>query len=697
MKDNWVSYKNGNYTVALNTAHGTKIRYNDLDFFRADRPENMDIKITNRCTNPCGTKECPKNCEFCHENSGPNGKHSDALHSKFLETLPEWTECACLSGNTIAHGEFGCVELKDLKIGDKIYDSDYQLRTISNISISHKPCYRVKGDYGLNIICSADHPFMVNGKQVLAKDLIGKCLDQLEMVEDNNQEHSINLRPFITRRNENLVSSRGGKDFNDGTIRLRNSTPRVPADIKLTPELMWAYGLFVAEGSKKGYSLNYKEIEFASRIIAIWHETTGNYCRIYPHKEKNNVIVETRPASMNEDLFVKAMGCGKGAHNKNLSFLYSINNKELIRWALIGLIDGDGCFRTRFHGNRPCYSFSLKTVSKSLAYDFSFLLLKWFGIKCTVYHGWSPARKIEDRILAPGDYYKVDACGYDSCVKLFGNYYGELQRPLKLMTKKYSVVRSVTKVEDEPLYDITLDSGSHIFPVNGGWLTHNCGGGNVLEYPDLVPLLQKMKNLHLISNITVNQKHFMENLSFLRELVNQKLIYGLGISLTNPYEEGFIAVVKTFPNAVIHVINGVVTLAQLSALGCKDLKILILGYKEVRRGVAYKADVDHLVELRKNRLYASLPFIAEHNWFKTISFDNLAIEQLEPKRFLSDEFYQTHNLGDDGLMGEQTSASYYVDLVENVFARNSCDVNHRYPLENHTATECYQLLRDSKI
>ena len=229
------------------------------------------------------------------------------------------------------------------------------------------------------------------------------------------------------------------------------------------------------------------------------------------------------------------------------------------------------------------------------------------------------------------------------------------------------------------------------------WTECAYGGGNVLEYPDLVPLLRKSKNLHLISNITVNQKHFMENLSFLRELVNQKLIYGLGISLTDPYQEGFIAAVKTFPNAVIHVINGVVTLAQLSALGCKDLKILILGYKEVRRGVAYKADVDHLVGLRKNRLYASLPFIAEHNWFKTISFDNLALEQLEPNRFLSDEFYATHNLGDDGLMGEQTSASYYVDLVENVFARNSCDVNHRYPLENHTATECYQLLRDNKI
>ena len=229
------------------------------------------------------------------------------------------------------------------------------------------------------------------------------------------------------------------------------------------------------------------------------------------------------------------------------------------------------------------------------------------------------------------------------------------------------------------------------------WTEAAVGGGRVTSHPDLVPFLRKLKERHIIANITVQQTEFMSHLSFLRELVNQKLIYGLGISLINPYEEGFIAAVKTFPNAVIHVINGVVTLAQLSALGCKDLKILILGYKEVRRGVAYKADVDHLVGLRKNRLYASLPFIAEHNWFKTISFDNLALEQLEPKRFLSDEFYATHNLGDDGLMGEQTSASYYVDLVENVFARNSCDVEHRYPLENHTATECYQLLRDNKI
>ena len=127
MENNWVSYKNGNYIVALDTAHGTKIRYNDLDSFRADRPENIDIKITNRCTNPCGTKECPKNCEFCHENSGPNGKHSDALNSKFIETLPEWTECALGGGNLLEYPDLVPLLYK-MK----------NLHLISNITVNQK-------------------------------------------------------------------------------------------------------------------------------------------------------------------------------------------------------------------------------------------------------------------------------------------------------------------------------------------------------------------------------------------------------------------------------------------------------------------------------------------------------------------------------------------------------------------------------
>ncbi|MCK9470133.1 MAG: polymorphic toxin-type HINT domain-containing protein [Bacilli bacterium] len=45
-------YKNGNYTVTL-FSDGTKIRENDLDHFRADFPESMDLKITNKCDMGC--------------------------------------------------------------------------------------------------------------------------------------------------------------------------------------------------------------------------------------------------------------------------------------------------------------------------------------------------------------------------------------------------------------------------------------------------------------------------------------------------------------------------------------------------------------------------------------------------------------------------------------------------------------------
>ena len=56
-------YQNGNYTVSLYD-DGTKVRENDLDFFDADFPESMDLKITNRCN---------MNCPMCHEDSKCDG------------------------------------------------------------------------------------------------------------------------------------------------------------------------------------------------------------------------------------------------------------------------------------------------------------------------------------------------------------------------------------------------------------------------------------------------------------------------------------------------------------------------------------------------------------------------------------------------------------------------------------------------
>lgn len=236
---------------------------------------------------------------------------------------------------------------------------------------------------------------------------------------------------------------------------------------------------------------------------------------------------------------------------------------------------------------------------------------------------------------------------------------------------------------------------SHVWNTFRPYTEVALGGGSVTGYPDLVPLLERLKSLHLIPNITVRQEEFMSNLPLIRKLTDEKLIYGLGISLSNPNQEDFIKTVKEFPNAVIHVINGIVSLTELRKLANNNLKILILGYKEVRKGKILLANSaqNTIINNNKEALYAFLPKIVTENWFNVISFDNLAIKQLNPKgRFVSDEDWETIYMGDDGLDGEQTSASMYIDLVENEFARNSCDVDHRMPVGNMSVKEMYKIL-----
>ena len=210
------------------------------------------------------------------------------------------------------------------------------------------------------------------------------------------------------------------------------------------------------------------------------------------------------------------------------------------------------------------------------------------------------------------------------------------------------------------------------------------GGGNPLEHPDLVPFLEKCQRLNLIPSMTVNQFHFMRNKDFLKDLVDQRLIYGLGISLTHVTEE-FVEAVKEFPNAVIHVINGIVHPTQLESIANNGFKILILGYKEFRRGEVMYQHQSAAIEQLKQMLYDRLPRIINEGWFEVVSFDNLAIKQLDARRLMSEEDWSQFYMGDDGQDGNMTSASMYVDMVNREFAKSSTSTE-RYPLEDDIVT-----------
>lgn len=188
------------------------------------------------------------------------------------------------------------------------------------------------------------------------------------------------------------------------------------------------------------------------------------------------------------------------------------------------------------------------------------------------------------------------------------------------------------------------------------------GGGNILEHPDLIPFLEKLKEKKVIANITVNQIHFEKEQELIKKLVDERLIYGLGVSLVKPTDK-FINLIKQYPNAVVHVINGVLTESDVKAMENNNLKMLILGYKHLRRGNEYFEHERERIEVNQNWLYENLDDITGK--FKVVSFDNLAIDQLNVKRLMSDKEWDEFYQGDDG------SSTYFIDMVERKFARSS--------------------------
>ena len=198
------------------------------------------------------------------------------------------------------------------------------------------------------------------------------------------------------------------------------------------------------------------------------------------------------------------------------------------------------------------------------------------------------------------------------------------------------------------------------------------GGGDATSHPDLIPFLHKLKDRKVIVNMTVNQQHFEKKQELIKKKKKKKLIYGLGVSLVNPTDE-FISLIQQYPNAVIHVINGILKPSDVEMLSDKNLKMLILGYKQLRRGGEWYSEDHENIIIKQMWLKENLGGIIER--FKVVSFDNLAIDQLEVKKLMSQEEWDEFYMGDDGSM------TYYIDMVEQKFARSStADFDKRYDL-----------------
>lgn len=108
------AYKNGNYWVLISNKSKTRINFNTGYDCIPDRPELIDIKITDYCSS---------NCSFCYQGSSRNGEHASLKNiqtlAKYFGTWDTVTEYAIGGGEPTEHPEFAKI-LRTLAAGGNL-------------------------------------------------------------------------------------------------------------------------------------------------------------------------------------------------------------------------------------------------------------------------------------------------------------------------------------------------------------------------------------------------------------------------------------------------------------------------------------------------------------------------------------------------------------------------------------------------
>lgn len=200
------------------------------------------------------------------------------------------------------------------------------------------------------------------------------------------------------------------------------------------------------------------------------------------------------------------------------------------------------------------------------------------------------------------------------------------------------------------------------------------GGGNPMSHPLLWDILDEFKSRGLIANITIHKEHYIESYVELLDFQEDGLIHGIGLSVsdfsmdtTNMFAKmrasQYLNVdeknVPDLKNIVYHVIMGIANPFDLVRYQ-EDWRVLVLGYK--RYGFGAKCDEEKIDRGIRHWRYWIRKILEGK---PSVSFDNLAIQQLNLKNVLDEETWNRHYMGDDGQF------TMYVDAVRNEYAISS--------------------------
>lgn len=179
-------------------------------------------------------------------------------------------------------------------------------------------------------------------------------------------------------------------------------------------------------------------------------------------------------------------------------------------------------------------------------------------------------------------------------------------------------------------------------------------GANFIDR-EFTLFMRKLRDAEFITNITINQGMLNENKDNLEHLIMAKYVRGVGISFRS--SKWSFHDLQRYSNVVVHVIAGIDDWDDVNALADAGVKkILILGEKDF----GFNAGKVDLNSESHKKWFRNLSALFKR--FKVISFDNLALEQLNVRRFYSDQDWSVFNQGEH---------SIYINAVDKYFAPSS--------------------------
>jgi DNA adenine methylase len=386
-----------------------------------------------------------------------------------------YVEPFCLAGDTILFTEDGVKALKDIEVGEYIYNDIGSLVKVVNKQLSSKTegiSIKLKG--GITLKATKEHIFYdTEGTEVYGDALKGLTLLTGRSVNATNL--TLDMAEVITL-SKNPRYGRSGS-VQDTTVKITHNSPYTTRFIKVTEKLMYLYGLVCAEGSAKSLTFHKKEeymaVRFLEDYLSIINAPRQGKCFYSDERSKGLMVTIPYPV-IYERLFFDMMGLQHGSRNRNISFLFKVE-PSLVLSALRGMYFGDGSCTRRPNGSR---ALNYKTSSETLAKQLQCLLSIKFGIKSTLTQGINKERLCEGRVLKPSNYFNIGVYLDKDIAFLLGENSGT-----KLVQEHQQgfVVMELQEITDT-FYDITLEDGSsHKYILEGGIVTHNCGGCNVID------------------------------------------------------------------------------------------------------------------------------------------------------------------------------------------------------------------------